>query len=160
MTSLPKRLKEIRSYKGYTQQEMADYIGISKSSLNNYEQGIRKPNIEILEQMADALNYPLEYLIGKCDTINCPICHYTFDPLNQQSSMEHENRHRHAILKMKFEEECKNNEEPSRYYDTVIRTIGDDKNFYDVIHTYVDLSEDNKQRFYDYWNLFMKSIKE
>lgn len=51
MTSLPKRLKEIRSYKGYTQQEMADYIGISKSSLNNYEQGIRKPNIEILEQL-------------------------------------------------------------------------------------------------------------
>ena len=160
MATLPERLKEIRNHKGYTQQEMANFIGISKSSLNNYEQGIRKPNIEILEQIADVLNYPIEYLIGKYDTINCPICHCTFDPLDEKSTREHEKRHHYAIIKMKFEEEAKKKSELNQYFDIVINVTEQDPEFYNVIRSYMNLSQENKNRFYDYWNLFIKSIKE
>lgn len=156
MATLSERLKDIRKFKGYTQQEMADFLGISKSSLNNYEQGIRKPNIEILELIADKLNYPMEYLMGKYEEINCPICHTTFNPLDKNSVKEHDFKHYKAILKLKSQANHKIEQELNRQYDLVIQLAETDNKFYNLIMDYMSLTTQEKERFYEFWDFFKK----
>ena len=65
---LGKRLKELRKAKGYTIEQFADMVGISKSTLGYYENDKRMPDIEILARIADTLNVNADYLIGRTNT--------------------------------------------------------------------------------------------
>ena len=63
-----KRLKELRKANGYTIEQFADMVGISKSTLGYYENDKRMPDIEILARIADTLNVNSDYLIGRTNT--------------------------------------------------------------------------------------------
>ena len=63
-----KRLKELRKANGYTIEQFADMVGISKSTLGYYENDKRMPDIEILSRIADTLNVNADYLIGRTNT--------------------------------------------------------------------------------------------
>lgn len=63
-----KRLKELRKANGYTIEQFADMVGISKSTLGYYENDKRMPDIEILARIADTLNVNADYLIGRTNT--------------------------------------------------------------------------------------------
>lgn len=67
MSNLSTRLKELRNSAGLSQQALADYASISKSSVNMYERGDREPSIDTLELFADYFNVDLDYLLGKSD---------------------------------------------------------------------------------------------
>ena len=58
-------LKLLRSERNMSQQELADALGISKSSINMYERGERQPNFELLETIADFFNVDIDYLLGR-----------------------------------------------------------------------------------------------
>lgn len=70
MTNFHVRLKELRISKNLTQQKLADYVKLSKSSINMYERGEREPGLETLEAFADFFNVDLDYLIGITDVPN------------------------------------------------------------------------------------------
>lgn len=59
---LGKRIKGLRRLKGFTQQELAERINVSVSSLSNMERGIRKPKPFLLENIARALEVSPEEL--------------------------------------------------------------------------------------------------
>ena len=59
------RLKELRMKKGYSQQDLATKIGLSKSSISMYEVGAREPSLEVLELVGDFFNVTTDYLLGK-----------------------------------------------------------------------------------------------
>ena len=61
------RLRELRKVHKLSQQELADHLKISKSSINMYERGEREPGIDTLENIADFFNVDLSYLTGKSD---------------------------------------------------------------------------------------------
>ena len=63
-----KRLKELRKANGYTIEQFADMVGISKSTLGYYENDKRMPDIEILARIAVTLNVNADYLIGRTNT--------------------------------------------------------------------------------------------
>ena len=63
-----KRLKELRKANGYTIEQFADMVGISKSTLGYYENDKRMPDIEILARIADTLSVNADYLIGRTNT--------------------------------------------------------------------------------------------
>lgn len=63
-----KRLKELRKANGYTIEQFADMVGISKSTLGYYENDKRMTDIEILVRIADTLNVNADYLIGRTNT--------------------------------------------------------------------------------------------
>ena len=65
MPSFNSILRELRTKAGLSQQQLADKIGISKSSINMYERGEREPGIETLEAFADFFNVDMNYLLGK-----------------------------------------------------------------------------------------------
>ena len=65
MAQFDKILRLLRNEKGMSQQELADALGISKSSINMYERGERQPNFEVLEAIADFFNVDIDYLLGR-----------------------------------------------------------------------------------------------
>lgn len=58
-------LRMLRNENLMSQQELADRLGISKSSVNMYERGERQPNFATLENIADFFNVDIDYLLGR-----------------------------------------------------------------------------------------------
>lgn len=65
MAEFARILRLLRSEKNMSQQELADTLKISKSSINMYERGERQPNFEVLEIIADFFNVDIDYLLGR-----------------------------------------------------------------------------------------------
>lgn len=57
--------KKLRLSLGYTQAELADALGISRSRIGMYETGAREPDFETLEIIADFFNVDTDYLLGR-----------------------------------------------------------------------------------------------
>ena len=55
-----KELREKRKQVGLTQINLAEQIGISRSTLSLIERGKRKPSSDVMTRIAKALNEPLE----------------------------------------------------------------------------------------------------
>lgn len=58
------RLKKAREETGYTQRDIAQIIGISKSTIASYETGRTEPKIETLGKLADFYGVSTDWLIG------------------------------------------------------------------------------------------------
>ena len=67
MSKFSERFKELRQSRKLSQQELADKLNTSKSSVNMYERGEREPGIEMLETIADFFNVDMDYIYGKTD---------------------------------------------------------------------------------------------
>lgn len=67
MSKFHLRIRELRTSRKLSQQELADQLGISKSSVNMYERGEREPGLDTLEAIADFFNVDMDYLTGKTD---------------------------------------------------------------------------------------------
>ena len=59
--------KRLRTSSGLTQVELAEKIGISRSTIGMYETGAREPDFETLEAIADFFNVDIDYLLGRSD---------------------------------------------------------------------------------------------
>lgn len=57
-------LKILRERKKITQQQLADKLEISRSTIGMYENGSREPDFETLELIADFFNVNMDRLIG------------------------------------------------------------------------------------------------
>lgn len=60
-----KTLKKLRKNNKLTQKELADKIGVARTTLANYEQGTRFPDKETLLMIADFFDVSLDYLVGR-----------------------------------------------------------------------------------------------
>jgi transcriptional regulator with XRE-family HTH domain len=61
------RLSELRDRRGYTQEELANLLGISRAALSHYEKNRREPDFETLTKVADLFHVSIDYLIGRTD---------------------------------------------------------------------------------------------
>lgn len=59
------RLKELRLQHGFSQEELAEKIGIKQNSYSDWEHGKCKPNYEKLEKIADFFGVSLDWLFGR-----------------------------------------------------------------------------------------------
>lgn len=64
MAKFNEMLKYLRQRAGYSQQDLADLLKISKSTIGMYEQGRRSPDYETLEKIADIFNVDMNFLMG------------------------------------------------------------------------------------------------
>ena len=62
--TFPQKIKKARLEAGYTQQEVSQLTGISRSNITKYELGNLEPNIETLGVLAQFYNVSLNWLIG------------------------------------------------------------------------------------------------
>ncbi len=59
------RIRKFRTESGLKQKEMADKIGVDRTSLSSYENNKRVPDIFILCRIADVFGISLDNLIGR-----------------------------------------------------------------------------------------------
>ncbi|WP_026021188.1 helix-turn-helix domain-containing protein [Paenibacillus senegalensis] len=59
-----KRLKQLRKKRKYTMQDLADSVGVAKSTYAGYESGYRQPTLETIQNIAKKLNTSADYLLG------------------------------------------------------------------------------------------------
>ena len=62
--TIGQRIKDARTNAKYTQQQLADMIGVAKSTVTGYEKGIRESDSIKINAIAKALNVSGDYLLG------------------------------------------------------------------------------------------------
>ncbi|MEK4062771.1 MULTISPECIES: helix-turn-helix domain-containing protein [Paenibacillus] len=62
-----KRLKQLRKTRKFSMQEVAEAVGVAKSTYAGYESGYRQPTLENTQLIAKKLHTTSDYLIGLTD---------------------------------------------------------------------------------------------
>ena len=57
-------LRKLMDSKNMTQKDVADNIGVAKSTYSLYESGNREPNVQTIKKLADLLNVSADDLLG------------------------------------------------------------------------------------------------
>lgn len=81
-------LKRTRLKRGFSQKEVAEKIGVAKSTYSLYESGNREPNVETIKKIADILDVSADTLLGLDDSPVTLAAHfdgseYTEEQLNR-----------------------------------------------------------------------------
>ena len=67
MITFKENLKSMRKREQLTQKELADKTGLTRSRINNYERGVREPDLKTLELLAEFFEVDFNTLIsGGC----------------------------------------------------------------------------------------------
>ncbi|NGP46807.1 helix-turn-helix transcriptional regulator [Bacillaceae bacterium SIJ1] len=72
-TSFAERLREIRKSRGWSQEELANFLKVSKATISQYETSRKTPEIQRFIYMANELNVSLDYLAGRSSAPHLPI---------------------------------------------------------------------------------------
>lgn len=64
MISLGEKIKQARTKKGLSQEQLAQSVGTTKSTISKYELDKREPNLEMLDKIAYALGLEVWELFG------------------------------------------------------------------------------------------------
>ena len=69
MSKFINRVKELMEKNQISQKDLAKLSGISESSISRYLSGSKEPRMDILTNIAKALNTTVSYLLGEDETI-------------------------------------------------------------------------------------------
>lgn len=58
------RINLLRKERDWTQKQLGDKLGLSKSVIGAYETEVRKPSFEVLESMSKLFNCSIDYIMG------------------------------------------------------------------------------------------------
>ena len=61
---LSETLKELRTQKKVTQEDMANFLNIKRQTYSAYERGVSLPDINALTKMAEFFGVTTDYLLG------------------------------------------------------------------------------------------------
>lgn len=61
------KVRKLRQQAGWTQENLAEKIGVSVQQIQNYESGANKMNTDRLQQVAQALDIPVQSIFTDSD---------------------------------------------------------------------------------------------
>lgn len=64
-STFPERLRLLREKAGWTQEQLGGKINVADATINRYEKGLRKPDIDTLELLAELFGVSVDYLLGR-----------------------------------------------------------------------------------------------
>ena len=70
--NIGEKLLKLRTDNGRTLNEEAEFLGIAKSSISNWERGAYKPGTSSLKKYAEKYNLPLTYFLDNGKKDNSP----------------------------------------------------------------------------------------
>lgn len=89
------RLKKVRKEAGYTQESLAQALGVSKGTVAMWETGKRNPDFEMLCDISDLLDRKVDYLLDHSDDDSSP--RMTPEQIDQLGRWELESRFVEAL---------------------------------------------------------------
>lgn len=86
MKVLGQNLKKMREANGFTQQQLADYLGINRSAYSNYELGDRQIPLDVLEKAAQLFGCELSLFFEENpqEVADALLCAFRSDGLSTQ----------------------------------------------------------------------------
>lgn len=90
-TALGLRLRESRKQKGYTQEQIANMIGVTKQSISGYEKGVKKPSTKTLDTLCLIYGVQLSYILGIPKSFKHVETNEVMELLNMMHSINHTN---------------------------------------------------------------------
>lgn len=63
--SIGEKIKQQREHKGYTQEEVAKRVGVSKQYIGQIENGLKVPPLSIVIGIADMFHCSIDGLVGR-----------------------------------------------------------------------------------------------
>ena len=63
--SFSERLRELRTSKGLTMEQLAKEIESTKGTISNYENKNKKPSLDMLIKIAEYFDVSIDYLVGR-----------------------------------------------------------------------------------------------
>ena len=77
-------LCKLRKANNFTQEQVAEYLGINRSTYSNYELGDREVPFELLERVADLLGCDLSVLMEEDEALvdEMMVCSFRVDDLS------------------------------------------------------------------------------
>lgn len=81
-------LKHARERKGLSQKDVAEGIGVAKSTYSLYESGNREPNVQTIKKIADLLNVSADDLLGINDEPITIAAHFDGDEYTEDELEE------------------------------------------------------------------------
>jgi transcriptional regulator with XRE-family HTH domain len=85
MLYLSENIKKYRILKNYTQEDVAEYLGITPQSVSKWERGESYPDITLLPALANILETSIDLLVGM-DTIRAEKTRYNI----HKKAIEHQ----------------------------------------------------------------------
>ena len=79
--SFPARLRELRTKKGESREDVAKIVSKSWHSIAKWETGKRDPSTDDLSLLADYFGVTTDYLLGKVDSPTDELVRETTEPL-------------------------------------------------------------------------------
>lgn len=86
------RLKELRLKKKLLQKDIADYLGVNRTTYVKYETGASQPDNDTLSRLADFFGVSVDYLLGRENNIAKQ------DPLPEYSNIFRIEKKRYPLL--------------------------------------------------------------
>lgn len=80
------KLKSLRQERNISQQTLADIVGVSQQSINQYENHRIEPDIEVLKKMAQFFDTSIDYIVGNTE-IRCKISESGYSNLIEDERM-------------------------------------------------------------------------
>lgn len=77
-----KRLRTLRKERKLTMKEFGEKFSLAESTISGYENGNRKPDMDILSKFADYFSVSTDYLLGRTDNLDGEVSN-TFDSLSE-----------------------------------------------------------------------------
>lgn len=79
-------LSKLRNANHFTQEQVADYLGIKRSAYSNYESGEREIPFDLLEKAADLFGCELAVLLEENETVvnEMMLCSFRIDDLSTE----------------------------------------------------------------------------
>lgn len=65
MRNIGNKIRDIRIKNGHTLEELGDKLNFNPSNLSKIERGVRKPTIELIDQLAEIYDVPVNYFFGE-----------------------------------------------------------------------------------------------
>ena len=90
MATFAKRVKEQRIKKGLSQPQLAEDIGLTKQTISSWERGVRRPDFETMNKLAQYFGVNMAYLVGQSDdpTVHEPTEEDASDWVDSEVAME------------------------------------------------------------------------
>ena len=65
MQDLNIKLAMLRKEHGYTQEQLSDFLDLTRSAISNYELGLNEPSLDTMVAIADLYGVSLDWLMGR-----------------------------------------------------------------------------------------------
>lgn len=64
---MARQLRELRLKQGWTQLDVARQVGVERTLIGNYEQGLNYPSVPVLQKLARLFGVTVDYLLNGSD---------------------------------------------------------------------------------------------